>query len=1066
MKKNYVLFLVLFALVFGVKAQNCDTVRSINASLHSPTWYDIALNWQAPTLAPPQGVLTWSAEANHDGIGTGGAADFDIAHRFETTDLTAFNGNSLAVVSFIPLINECTYSIRIWLGNNGSGPDTLIIDQLLNNADLTLNVWNDIQLSTPIVIDASQELWIGVRCNTTSGYPAACDAGPQVAGKGNMMYYQGAWDELSNLGSGLNYNWNIKGIIPPQDLGNGIVTGYKILRNSVSIDTVTNLSYLDQVSSAGLYTYDIAALWTSGCTESFNTIQVNMDPDPCESAVTVFPYLCSFDSVLQNNCWSIYDINNDGYTFSIDIVNGYAIYSYNSLSNANDWLESPTFTLTGNQYLAFDYKVANSSWPEKFSVLLVSATDTVTLMPTTQVSNTSYINQVIPLVAYTGDYKIALVAESDTDEYRLYFDNFMINDIPAPTIETNVDTVNFGYWAVGQTSAPAMVVVTGWSLTNDIAVTTAAPFQVSLDGNTFSSSVTIPTTSNFFYYDTLYFTYNPIAAGQHQNTTTLTNPEATQVNITLLGEAIDCQVVTTYPYVCNFNPQTPETVCWTIEDVDNDGIISGEGLFSYMAYSDANPGCAVYFASLDTNIADANDWLISPSFTIGRNMYASFEYLVSQTIDWDLWQYVPVPETFSVWIIPDGSTYEDIATPVIASQTVSNVDFATQYLDLTPYTDQRIQIAIKIETPRATGGYFVIDSFRVDTMPDPILTATPDSLSFTTPVGSVSSVQQVSIEGWSLLTNITATTHRPFEISADGISFDTTATLVFTPIYTNVPLYVRFNAATQGTFTNVIALSSTGATDTVYLTGEALDCPATAVPFTEDFENGIPECWLNVDQDGDGHVWESNELSAHQGTGMAASASYDNDFGALHPENWLITPGIIIPAAGANITWWVAAQDPAYAADFYEVKVSTSGWDIANFNTIFSETLTTDTWQQRYVDLATYANQTIHVAFVHKNSYDEYWMKIDDINVTEGVSIEEQSVAGRVAIYPNPTNEVLNVYAENYQKVDILNFLGQVVYSNQVTDNQFQINVSDLSSGVYFIRLSGENTVTKKFVKE
>ncbi|MBP8744061.1 MAG: T9SS type A sorting domain-containing protein [Syntrophorhabdus sp.] len=71
-----------------------------------------------------------------------------------------------------------------------------------------------------------------------------------------------------------------------------------------------------------------------------------------------------------------------------------------------------------------------------------------------------------------------------------------------------------------------------------------------------------------------------------------------------------------------------------------------------------------------------------------------------------------------------------------------------------------------------------------------------------------------------------------------------------------------------------------------------------------------------------------------------------------------------------------------------------------------------------------------------------------------------------IAIYPNPTNQVLNVYAENYQKVDILNFLGQVVYSNQVTENQFQINVSDLSSGVYFIRLSGENTTTKKFVKE
>ena len=95
----------------------------------------------------------------------------------------------------------------------------------------------------------------------------------------------------------------------------------------------------------------------------------------------------------------------------------------------------------------------------------------------------------------------------------------------------------------------------------------------------------------------------------------------------------------------------------------------------------------------------------------------------------------------------------------------------------------------------------------------------------------------------------------------------------------------------------------------------------------------------------------------------------------------------------------------------------------------------------------------------------EMWIDNISINPTT-VGIEEETAENAVSIYPNPASTMLNVHAENFDNVQVINFLGQVVYSANVTENDFQINVSNLSNGVYFLRLNGENTVTKKFVKK
>jgi hypothetical protein len=55
----------------------------------------------------------------------------------------------------------------------------------------------------------------------------------------------------------------------------------------------------------------------------------------------------------------------------------------------------------------------------------------------------------------------------------------------------------------------------------------------------------------------------------------------------------------------------------------------------------------------------------------------------------------------------------------------------------------------------------------------------------------------------------------------------------------------------------------------------------------------------------------------------------------------------------------------------------------------------------------------------------------------------------------------------DFDKLEIANMLGQVIYTSNVNEKEFIINVNDYQTGVYFIRLSGKlGMVTKKFVKE
>jgi Secretion system C-terminal sorting domain len=70
--------------------------------------------------------------------------------------------------------------------------------------------------------------------------------------------------------------------------------------------------------------------------------------------------------------------------------------------------------------------------------------------------------------------------------------------------------------------------------------------------------------------------------------------------------------------------------------------------------------------------------------------------------------------------------------------------------------------------------------------------------------------------------------------------------------------------------------------------------------------------------------------------------------------------------------------------------------------------------------------------------------------------------------YPNPVRDVLNLsYSENITKVQVINLLGQEVKTNSVNATQAQVDMSNLPTGTYLVKVTANDKVkTIKVIKQ
>ena len=150
--------------------------------------------------------------------------------------------------------------------------------------------------------------------------------------------------------------------------------------------------------------------------------------------------------------------------------------------------------------------------------------------------------------------------------------------------------------------------------------------------------------------------------------------------------------------------------------------------------------------------------------------------------------------------------------------------------------------------------------------------------------------------------------------------------------------------------------------------------------FTEVADGGIPEGWTVVDADGDGYNWAVWVLQLEDGSTQTtlSSNSYVNYVGALTPDNWAITPQVNL---GSEISFDAWGQDPSYAAEHFQVYVSTTGTAVTDFQPISEEMVATGEQTTYTVSLGEYAGQKGYIAFRHFNVTDMYILNICNISM-------------------------------------------------------------------------------------
>ncbi|PID27325.1 MAG: hypothetical protein CR982_06135 [Candidatus Cloacimonadota bacterium] len=185
----------------------------------------LSLNGEELSSIPSEGSVETEpvkdevAIAHHDGnlnsgIGTGAAAEWISAARFDNEDLATLYGSNLTKVSLA--FNSLDFSsliLHVWEGGSENDPGTEIYSQNITSMITEAQTWETITLTNPIPLVSGNEYWIGYEISATGDHPSGCDVGPMVPNKGGWIYMDGNWEQLANIAATLDFNWCITGLV-------------------------------------------------------------------------------------------------------------------------------------------------------------------------------------------------------------------------------------------------------------------------------------------------------------------------------------------------------------------------------------------------------------------------------------------------------------------------------------------------------------------------------------------------------------------------------------------------------------------------------------------------------------------------------------------------------------------------------------------------------------------------------------------------------------------------------------------------------------------------------------
>ena len=676
--------------------------------------------------------------------------------------------------------------------------------------------------------------------------------------------------------------------------------------------------------------------------------------------------------------WTNIDADNDGNTWvhnSTTFVDGHesdgAFVSFSKLNYAaltpDNWLVTPAIPLAGNSTLTF-WRMSSFSTPQEHYGIFVSTTSATDLSSFTEVFEETlpsyhWAEKTVDLSAYAGQtIYIAFRHYNCTNLFALILDDVTVTTTSASPIITAVPSaLQFLNVQEGFPSTSQMVTVSFSNVTNDITAVADAPFEVSLDNITFSSSVTMSNT------DTAVFVrYYPTF--ENNDTAYLTLSDGTvSTTVLLTGNSVACNI--TLPYMQNFNdaPQFGLPECWSRINAYNgypratSEYGTGGGDKVLMFNCDPNTYEPVY-AVMPLMPANLSDLQIT--FSTFREGQWSGTFSVGYVSDiTDTGSFVPV------WSITGPQIGDNNPHPYLVS-------FANVESD--PNTPYFITFKYQANIDYGSIWYWFVDDITVD------------ELSTCAPPSNLET---------SGVTSSTATLNWSGNTDSYNLYYKTAADTGWTQIQ-NVVVdedgYLLENLLSNTTYTWFVAAvcddgTTSNSMENVSFTTE---CGDYLTPFLQEFDasSSFPDCW---------HRYTGLASDVFAGTAFTPTTTnysgwrLDNThvFGARHAslniygtgtKYWLVTPPIDLSTlASPTLTFDLALtkynttnpiDNPnAQEDDKFMVIVSTdygTTWSAANA-TVWSNDGNGDhvfnqisaTGQEISIPLSNFAGQTVMIAF-------------------------------------------------------------------------------------------------------
>ncbi|MGX7667936.1 choice-of-anchor J domain-containing protein, partial [Flavobacterium pedocola] len=640
------------------------------------------------------------------------------------------------------------------------------------------------------------------------------------------------------------------------------------------------------------------------------------------------PFTEGFNSTSTSQaCWTVLNLNADANSWNMDYAtnpfegNQSASLVASSVAN-NDWLISPQVTgLNNNQRLKFRYRVETGTSPCTFEVRLstngASPSDmTTVLIPPTSYNNTTYIERIVNLAAYSGNVNIGFYVAPGANGSRIYIDQVIIEDMPAcpePTaltvsgVTANSATVN---WIPGNTETSWQVLVQASGLPAPTLPT---------------QGVTVNTTP----------TYNatPLNSSTTYDVYVLANCGATSSiwigPVTFRTPQVPAPLPFADTFEGNFDWDTvngTQTNKWFAGTAVNNG-----GTRSM--YISNNNGVANAYTITATSVAQSYRDLAIPAAVNQINV--AFDWRAQGESTFDYFRVWIVPTTF----IPTAGTQITAAADRINISNNINLGAAWARRNLVvnaaAFAGQNVRLVFEWRNDGSGGTQppAAIDNVNVTVITCPAPTA-PAVVSTTTNTATLSWTAGAAETQWEIV------------VQAPGSGQPTGASTII-PAGTNPFTVTGLNPTTQ--YEYYVRAVCTPVTDVSTWTGPTVfntACTVLNVPFFEGFNStsATQQCWTVVNGNADADAWNMDYVTTPFEGNQCATLT--TDFNAGANDDWLISPTLNLSATpGAKrLKFHYKVQSAGEPNDF-RVVISTTG----NAPASFTSTL---------IPLASYNNTT------------------------------------------------------------------------------------------------------------